>query len=290
MEYIAHIVILTLLYVTLATSLRVLVGEIGQLSFAHAAFYGIGAYTSALLATRTDLPFVVALFASMGVAALVSLLISVPSLRLYKDYFVLATFGFPIIMTGVLTNWSSVTGGPDGISGIPPVMIVDFALHPTASALVLALLIAVCSHLVVRRLVTSPFGRVLRAIREDEDLVAAYGRNPTTFKISVVAVTSALAGAAGSIYAYYIGFIDPSGFTIIESILILSMVIIGGARSMWGPVVGAVTLVIFPELLRFIGIPMSIAAEMRQMLYGLLLVLTMILRPQGIVGNYRIKQ
>ena len=288
MEYIAHIIVLVLIYTTLATSLRVLVGETGLLSFAHAAFFGIGAYSSAILMTRSDVPFAAAFPASMGVAAACSLLISLPSLWLRGDHFVLVTFGFPIIVTGLLNNCAGFTGGADGVTGIPPARIVGLGLGSAAGSVAIALTVAVCSHLVIRRILVSPLGRVLRAIREDEDMVAACGRSPAAFKIAAVAVTAALAGAAGSVYAQYIGFVDPSGFTILESILILSMVIIGGAGSIWGPIVGAVVLVTVPEVLRFVGLPSSTAAELRQLFYGLLLVLTMVLRPEGLLGKYRI--
>ena len=288
MEYFAHIVVLALVYTTLATSLRALVGETGVLSFAHAAFYGIGAYTSAILTTRADISFPIAFVASMCIAGVVSLLISVPSLKLYEDHLVLATFGFSIIITGMLNNCVGITGGADGVTGIPPPRIAGVDLGSALGSIALAFFVTMCSYLAIRRIVASPFGRVLRAIREDEVIVAAYGRNPASFKIGVFAIAAALAGAAGSIYAHHIGFIDPSGFTVLESILVLSMVILGGAGTQWGPIAGAVVLVTFPEALRFIGFPSGLAAELRQILYGALLILTMAVRPQGLLGRRRI--
>jgi branched-chain amino acid transport system permease protein len=137
--------------------------------------------------------------------------------------------------------------------------------------------------------VSSPFGRILRSIREDEIASQALGKDTVKHKLLVFVIGAFFAGIAGSLYAHYITFIDPSSFTVMESITILLMVIFGGMGSIQGSIVGAVILVVFPELLRFIGMPSSIAAPMRQMIYGLLLVVLMLKRPQGIMGAYRLK-
>jgi branched-chain amino acid transport system permease protein len=142
---------------------------------------------------------------------------------------------------------------------------------------------------VIRRIVNSPFGRILRSIREDEIASQALGKNTTKYKLLVFVIGAFFAGIAGSLYAHYITFIDPSSFTVMESIAILLMVIFGGLGSISGSITGAVILVVFPELLRFLGMPSSIAAPMRQMIYGLLLVGLMIKRPQGMMGRYRFK-
>lgn len=284
MEYIFHIVVLVSIFAMLATSLNLLVGETGLLSFAHAGFYAIGAYSSAILSTRFGVAPYVALPMSVGLAALLSLFISLPSLRLREDHFVLTTFGFPIVLTGVLNNWTRVTGGSDGICSIPVPSLFGLETRTSGEFAVIALSISVCSHLLVLRVSNSPFGRVLRAIREDEHVVEACGKNPAYFKIAVFAVSAAVAAAAGSIYAHYVGFIDPSGFSILESVLILSMVIIGGPGSKWGPIAGALLLVTFPEALRFLSLPSAVAADFRQILYGMLLVLIMVFRPQGLLG------
>jgi branched-chain amino acid transport system permease protein len=140
---------------------------------------------------------------------------------------------------------------------------------------------------VIQRIVNSPFGRILRAIREDETAALAVGKNVNKYKIIVFAIGAFFAGIAGSLYAHYITFIDPSSFTVMESITILLMVVFGGMGSLSGSFIGAAVLVILPELLRFVGMPSSIAAPLRQMIYGLLLVVLMLKRPQGIVGKYR---
>jgi branched-chain amino acid transport system permease protein len=138
----------------------------------------------------------------------------------------------------------------------------------------------------VRRLVRSPYGRVLKAIREDEKFAQSLGKNVNCYKIQVFVLGGMLAAIAGTLYAHYVRFIDPTGFTVLESILITSMVILGGAGSLRGPVLGAAILVVFPEALRFLGLPGSVAANLRQIFYGSLLILVMLYRPQGLIGEF----
>ncbi len=142
------------------------------------------------------------------------------------------------------------------------------------------------AYLIAGRLVGSPFGRVMHAIREDEVVAKSLGKNTLRFKITVFAVSAALAAMAGSLYAHYISYIDPTSFTVMESILVIAMVIIGGAGSLWGPLIGAFVLVMLPEGLRFLGLPSAVAANLRQIIYGSLLVVMMMVRPRGLVGRY----
>jgi branched-chain amino acid transport system permease protein len=270
----------------LAISLDLVAGQLGILSVAQAAFYGLGAYTSALLALRLDASFLVGFLVGMAVAAVVSLVVSLPSLRLQDDYFVIATFGFQVILFSVLNNWKSLTNGPLGIPGIPQPTILGWRIHTHLEFLILVIAFGAFAYAVVWRIATSPSGRVLRAIREDEVFARSLAKNTLGFKIIAFAVSAALAAMAGSLYAHYITYIDPTSFTVMESILILSMVIIGGAGSHWGPLVGAFLLVTLPEALRFIGLPSSVAANLRQIFYGALLVIMMMFRPRGLVGRY----
>jgi branched-chain amino acid transport system permease protein len=286
MDYLLHILILVAVYTTLAVSLDLLAGQTGLLSIAHAAFYGIGAYTSALLAVRCGAGFLGGVFAGMIFACFVSLAVSLPSLRLHDDYFVIATFGFQMILFGIFNNWMDLTRGPLGIPGIPQPVIFGWHVDSRWEFLILSVLFACFAYFVVYRLSSSPFGRVLRAIREDEVFAKALGKNTLRFKVVAFAVSAALAALAGSLYAHYITYIDPTSFTVMESILVISMVIIGGAGSTWGPLIGAVVLVTLPEALRFIGMPSSVAANLRQIFYGALLVIMMMFRPRGLVGRY----
>lgn len=286
MEYIFHVLAFIGIYTILAVSLDLLAGYTGLLSVAHAAFYGLGAYTSALLAVRFGAHFLVGVVAGMGIAALVSVAVSMPSLRLHDDYFVIATFGFQMIFFSIFNNWMDLTRGPLGIPAIPPPDIFGWRVESQEGIVALIGAAAAFAFVVIGRISSSPLGRVLRAIREDEAFAQALGKNTLWFKVTVFAVSAALAASAGSFYAHYVSYIDPTSFTVMESILVISMVIIGGAGSRWGPLVGAVVLVMLPEALRFVGFPSSVAANLRQIAYGTLLVVMMVARPRGLVGRY----
>jgi branched-chain amino acid transport system permease protein len=179
-----------------------------------------------------------------------------------------------------------LTHGPLGIPGIPQPVIFGWTIQSQLGFVTLSATLGIFAYFVVGRIATSSFGRVLRAIREDEVFAQAMGKNTLRFKVSAFAVSAALAASAGSLYAHYTTYIDPTSFTVMESILVISMVIIGGAGSRWGPVIGAVVLVTLPEALRFLGLPSAVAANLRQVIYGILLVLMMMVRPQGLVGRY----
>jgi branched-chain amino acid transport system permease protein len=286
MEYLLHIFILLSIFAILASSLDLLAGHSGFLSICQAALYGLGAYTSALVVTQLDMPFMIGLLAGVTVAGLFSLIISIPSLRLNDDYFVIATFGFQMILFSVFNNWMRLTRGPLGIPGIPRPIILGWHVDSGLDFLALAAVFWAFTYLVVYLLTSSPYGRVLHAIREDDAFTKAHGKNTLYFKVTAFAVSAGLAAMAGALYAHYTTYIDPTSFTVTESILIISMVIIGGAGSLWGPLVGAIILVTLPEALRFIGLPSAAAANLRQIIYGTLLVVMMMFRPRGLMGKY----
>jgi branched-chain amino acid transport system permease protein len=289
MEYLLHILVITGIYIILTLSLNLLVGYTGLAALGHAAFSCVGAYTSALLALNYGLSPWLGLLIGAVAAAVLGAFIGVPSLRLKGDYLALATFGFGVIVYSVAKNWVSVTRGPMGLPGIPAFSVFGIQLSEVWQYLVLVAVFVFVTYFIINRIVKSPFGRVLRGIREDEIAALAMGKNINKYKIIVFIVGAFFAGIAGSLYAHYITFIDPSSFTVMESITILLMVVFGGMGSLSGSFVGAAVLVIFPELLRFLGMPSSVAAPLRQMIYGLLLILLMLKRPQGILGTYRWK-
>jgi branched-chain amino acid transport system permease protein len=220
---------------------------------------------------------------------LIGIVIGFPSMRLRGDYLALATFGCGVIIYSIAKNWVSVTRGPLGLPGIPRFRFFGFPLDAIWSYLILVVILVLITIFVLRRVVDSPFGRILRSIREDEIASEVLGKDTAKHKLLVFIISAFFAGIAGSLYAHYITFIDPSSFTVMESITILLMVIFGGMGSIPGSIVGTAVLVIFPELLRFLGMPSSIAAQTRQMIYGLLLVVLMIWRPQGLLGRYRFR-
>ncbi len=253
---------------------------------AHAAFYGVGAYVAALMALNLGSPFLVNVVCAVVVCAVLGAVVGIPSLRIRDDYFVIATFAFQIIVFSVLNNWVSFTGGPMGLPGIPQPVIFGWVVSSNLEFLFLVGFFCVVCMWILNRIVRSPFGRVLKAVREDEVFAQAGAKNVAAYKVLVFMIGAGMAGVAGVMYAHYISFIDPTSFTVMESIFIISIVIIGGAGSPWGPVVGAVVLVTLPEALRFVGMPSSIAANVRQIIYGGLLVAFMMWRPQGLLGEY----
>jgi branched-chain amino acid transport system permease protein len=226
------------------------------------------------------------MFAAIGVAVILSVLVAAPTAYLQDDYYVIATLCFQMIVLNGLNNWMNVTRGPLGIPGIPPLMLYGWALDSRGWFLALTVVFVLLAHIIAFRIVESPFGRVLHAIREDNIFAQALGKNVPRFKIAVFSVSAALAAVAGTLYAHYVTYIDPSSFTVTESILVLSMVIIGGAGSRWGPLLGALILISIPEALRFFGMPALFASNMRQLIYGIALVAILVLRPQGLVGKY----
>ncbi len=289
MEYLLHILVIAGIYIILTLSLNLIVGYTGLPALGHAAFSCIGAYTSSLLALNMGMSPWIGLLIGACVAAFSGVVIGYPAVRLKGDYLALATFGLGVIVYSIAKNWVSLTRGPMGLPGIPGFSILGFGFSEIWSYLLLVSIFVVITIFVIERIVSSPFGRILKSIREDEIASEALGKDTTKYKLLVFIIGAFFAGIAGSLYAHYITFIDPSSFTVMESITILLMVIFGGMGSISGSVVGAVILVVLPELLRFLGMPSSIAAPMRQMIYGLLLVVLMLKRPQGIMGAYRFK-
>lgn len=286
MEYLLHILILIGIYTILSVSLNLIAGYTGLLSIAHAAFYGVGAYVVAIMALKLHSPFLVNMICAVLLSSLLGALVGIPSLRIRDDYFVIATFAFQVIMFSILNNWVSFTGGPMGLPGIPQPTILGLEISSNIGFLALVGIMCALTLWISSRIVHSPFGRVLKAIREDEVFAQAAGKNIASYKILVFVIGAGMAAVAGVMYAHYISFIDPTSFTVMESIFIISIVIIGGAGSLWGPVTGAVVLVLLPELLRFVGLPSSVAANLRQIIYGGLLVAFMMWRPKGLLGEY----
>lgn len=290
MEYLLHIAILICIYCIVGMSLNLIAGYTGLISIAHAAFYGIGAYTVALLSLRFGVNFLLAIPAAIAIAALFGFLIGFPSLRIRDDFFVIATFGFQVIIFSVMNNWMELTNGPLGLPGIPQPELFGYRFTSHLDFLALSLFFVALTYLVSRRLVNSPFGNVLRSIREDDLFAQSLGKNVSYYKVLAFSVGAGLVAIGGALYAYYITFIDPTSFTVPESIFMLSIVIVGGAGRLGGSIVGAVLLVSIPEILRFIGMPSSIAANMRQILYGGLLVAFMMFRPKGIWGEFEFEK
>jgi branched-chain amino acid transport system permease protein len=285
MDYVLSVLIFVSIYLVLASSLNLVLGHAGLLSLSHAAFYGIGAYVSALTALRFGWTFGPSALAAAAVAALLAAILAVPSMKLRGDYFILGSLGFQVIIHDVLYNWDAVTNGPWGLSGIPHPRLLGATLTSNLEHLRLYLPVAVASLLAMHWVSRAPFGKVLNAIREDEVATVALGKDVRSFRVRAFAFASALAAVAGAMYAHYVTYIDPTSFTFVESVYILSLVVVGGAGNTRGPILGAVVLVILPELLRFVALPSTYASNVRQIIYGLMLVSFILLRPKGLAGE-----
>lgn len=291
MEYLLHIGIMICIYIILVLSANLTVGMANLLTMCQAAFYGIGAYIGTFFLMQFNLPFVVIALLVMSVTGVMSLLISFASVKLKGDYFILGTLGFQMIVYTILYNWISVTKGPYGIPGIPSIKLLGiWSLNGIYAYFFLALVLTVLTALFFNRLQNSPYGRMLKAIRTDELSAKALGRNTTRLKTWAFAISAAFAGVAGVVYASYVSYIDPTSFTLDESIFIITALFIGGIGSrVWGAVAGAAVVVVLPELLRFIGLPDAVAANLRQVIYGLVLIVLMFVRPQGLLGDTKLK-
>ena len=290
MEYIFHIIIMLNIYIMLVLSANLTIGVANLLTMCQAAFYGIGAYIGTYFLMQFNLPFVVIAALMMGFTGVFSFLISYASVRLKDDYFIIATMGFQLIAYTILYNWTDVTRGPYGIPGIPAIKLLGLYEVPGIYGyLLLSLVVMLVVVLLFRHLVNSPFGRVLNAVRADEKTAQALGRNTVKFKAWAFFLSAAFTGLAGVIYASYVSYIDPTSFTLDESIFIISALFIGGIGNTKGPILGAAFVVLLPEVLRFVGLPDAVAANLRQIIYGLALVLVMYFRPQGIWGKMVLK-
>lgn len=286
--YIIHLLILIGIYLILAISLQLAMGFTGLLNLGHIAFYAVGAYTSALLALN-GFPFWFC-FLSAGVIAMLSgFLLAFPTNKLKGDYLALATMGFSFVVYAIALNWTGLTRGPLGLPGIPRPYLFGISFSDNLSFLILTALIALISYLVIKKITSSPFGRVLEATRDDELAARVLGKNTFRIKSISLMVSAFFAGIAGSLYAHYITFIDPSSFTLLQLIPVLAIVIIGGLASLKGTVLATIILVLLPEPLRFIGFSSSVVGPARQIIYALILLLILIYRPRGFYGKVELE-
>ncbi|MDQ5949267.1 MAG: branched-chain amino acid transport system permease protein [Patescibacteria group bacterium] len=288
MDYLIHIAILIGIYSILALSLNLIVGYTGLLSITQAAFYGIGAYATAILLTSFGMNFFLSIIVGMIITGVVSLAIGYVLSKFDGDYFALGSFGFNIIVYSIFLNWQSLTRGPLGIPGISKPSLFGLDFGENIIFLILVIIFALAVYFTSRFITNSSFGRVLKAIREDEKAIEVFGYNTLFFKLTIFAIGAMIASIAGALFASYITYVDPTSFALSESIFILAIIILGGLANNKGVVLGVVCLVILPEALRFVGFPSDIAAQMRQVTYGLILILLMLYRPQGLLGEYKL--
>lgn len=277
-SYVLRVLVMVGIYTILALGLNLLTGYTGQVSLGNAGFYAIGAYVAALLATNLHVTFLAATIISGIVAAFFGLVIGLPTLRLSGTYLSIVTLGFGEITRLVLLNWESVTNGALGIKNIPRPSIFGFELTLANNGIYYLMLVFVAlSTFACYLIINSKIGRAFVSIKEDELASTLMGIKTTRYKVLAFVLSAFFSGIAGSFYAHMIRFIEPNSFTFDTSIMIISIVILGGMGTLRGMFLGSLILVAFPEILR----PLQ---AYRFVVYGLILVLMMRFRPQGALG------
>ncbi len=260
----------------LALGLNMLMGYAGQISLGHAAFYGIGAYTTAILTAKYGFNPWLALPCAISLAMLVAFVVGLPTLKLTGYYLGMGTLGFGMIINILFREWSSVTGGASGFIGIPPLQAGPIMFTYSArNYFFLVWLTVLLSFIVCKRLIESRMGRALRAIHDSENAAKAVGVNTRNMKLEIFVFSAGLSALAGFYYAHMVSFISPGSFDFIFSVKIVTMVVIGGMASIWGAVLGASLLTMLPEWLHAFS-------EFEMVVYGLILMLVMIVTPEGL--------
>lgn len=276
-KYHLHLLVLAGLFALMALGLDLVLGYLGELSLGHAAFFGIGAYATALLTRHFGTPFPLDLVLACSITGLFGFLIGYPSLRLTGPYFAIVTFGFAEILRLVALNWVSVTRGPMGLPDIPPARLFGFVFATERHYFYLVAALVGLAIVVTRSLVASRMGHAFLGIRENEELATAVGIHAYRYKLIGFAAGMVMTGAAGSIYARYVHFVDPTALGFFYTSTVIAMVIVGGQGSVRGTLVGALLFTLLPEYLRM-------AEQYRLPAFGVLIVVAIIFMPEGING------
>lgn len=301
-NYILHLLVMIGIYAILAYSMNLVTGFGGLITFCHAAFYGMGAYAYTLLrigqagnplANEVLFSQAWSFFPALAGAALagaaLGLIVGWFSLRFRGDYFVFATIGFQMIVFVIIYNWTGFGRGAFGIYGVPR---PDILGYPIKALWQYALLVAFINAIVLPflfMLYRSPFGLSLKGLREDERAAESLGVSSFRQQLSAIAVSGACAGIAGALFASYVTYIDPTSFSLRESIFLLTLLLLGGTGNILGPFLGVIVMLLLPEGLRFLGLPDAMAAHIREIIYGVILIVLMFARPQGLAGEHAVK-
>ena len=285
MEYIYSVLILIGIYTIMASSFNLIIGFGGLISIAHPIFFALSAYASALANMHFGVPIPLAILFGTLFAAAMSVMLSLPSLRVSGDYLLIASIGFQLGFVEVIKN-VDFAGGAGGLTNIASM----YSGPNRSPAFVVTVLVAASVVVAfVHWLTRGAYGRAIQAMRDDEECFSSLGRNAMAIKITIFAIGSGLAGLAGALYAHYFQFLTPEQFGIIQSALILTMVVVGGMGTTLGPVVGALLLTALPQAITFLNLPPSVMAPLQGMLYTGLVVIFLFVRPAGLVGK-RVRQ
>ncbi len=281
-NYYVDVLTIAGIYALLALGLNIVVGLAGLLDLGYIAFYAVGAYSYGILNTEFGVSFWPALIIGALLAAICGIMLGIITLRLRGDYLAIVTLGFLMIVHLILNNWDGLTNGPNGILGIDPPSVGGMILSSPLHYYFLILILTCLAVFVINRINNSRIGRAWIAMREDEIAASSMGINVTYMKILAFALGASWAGIAGVFFAGRYAFISPESFTFYETVLVLSMVVLGGMGSITGVIIGASLLIILPEIFRGFN-------DYRMLAFGGAMTLMMIFRPQGLIGNPRRK-
>ncbi len=283
MEFVGSMLIQMGIFSILATSFNLIIGYGGLMSIAHPIFFALGAYGSGLITQATGLPVPLGIACGMAIATLASVALALPSLRVSGDYLVIASIGFQLGLLQIIKN-SDWSGGPGGLTNIPP-MISAIGPAATWSYIAIVAVAALAAILVVRWLVSGDYGRAITAMRDDEEAFKGLGRDAVRLKLVLFAIGSGLAGLAGGLYGHYFLFVTPEQFEVLYSAAMLTMVVVGGIRTVWGPALGAVLLQFMPQAINFLKLPSSVTGPLQGILFTGLVLVFLFLRPHGLLGR-----
>jgi branched-chain amino acid transport system permease protein len=289
-EYFLSLVIITLIWTLLVQSYNLSFGLTGLFNLGHIVFYGVGAYTAAILNTKYGIDFLGTMGAAAVMAGGVAAVIGLLTLRLSGHYLAIATLGLAMISQVVALNWTSLTRGPLGIRGISEPVIFGYTFSSDLAIFGLYLGVVVLALWILYKLFKSPFGRLLRAIQDDEIAVKAVGKNVFVAKMWSLMLSAAFAGMAGAMYSHYRLFLDPTIVSLHEIILAVLILVVGGRGNFWGAIVSSIFIVMFvSEIPRFVGFPDSVIGAARNLLFALILIVTMMWRPKGLFTIFQKK-
>lgn len=266
------------LYVIVVLGLNLFIGFAGQISLGHAAFFGLGAYGSAILTATCGFPAWPAMILTAGAVALAALVLGVPTLRLRGHYLAMATLGFNYVVDSIFVQWDAVTGGPSGLSGVPPLSIGGLTFDSDLKFHYLVWTFALVALTLCLNLVRTGVGRGLAALAADEVAAAALGVDVRRQKNAVFVLSAVMASVAGSLYAHYFGYVNPDAFSVFKSLDLVIMVVVGGLGSVWGTLFGASFITVLPHVLGFLETYMDI-------IHGVILVVILLFLPQGFVSG-----
>lgn len=286
MEYLSHTLNLAIIYIVLTVSLNLILGFGGMASMAHAAFFCIGGYVSTIVTMKLGLGFLSGLAVATLSTGILGGLLAAPFIRVREEYLLLFTLAFQMAVYHLMLSLHGITGGDSGIFGVPNLEVFGVSAGSPQGAVPFMLIFVAFVYYVCLKLTRSPFGRVLKGIREDESTVKSLGKNVIRFKVIIFMVGTGIAAAAGAVFAHYTRFINPTIGSLDESILIIAMVVLGGTANLWGSAVGALLLIVIPEILNFLPGTTNLVVPLRGLIYGVLLVLFVRFRPEGIVPEY----